>query len=107
MVESLPPLTLDALLVDLDNPTLTAYVYIGEEKDPGWNIAISAERIIPAVRAYRASPPTASAVRKQFGVTAATVGIVFGYGRDVKASLTKARAEDALTVFNAIWDSDR
>jgi hypothetical protein len=106
MAESLPPLTLDHLLTDLDNPTLTAYVYIGAEKDDGWAIALAAERMISQVRVYRVGPDDASAVRKQFAVSPATVGVVFGFARDVKNAFTKAKAEDALIVFNAIWDSD-
>ena len=106
MAESLPPLTLTDLLADLDNPTLTAYVFIGAEKDAGWKIALAAERMISAVRVYRIAPEIAAAVREQFDVTGGTVGIVFGFGRDVKDALTKAKAEDALKVFNAIWDSD-
>jgi hypothetical protein len=106
MAESLPPLTLDGLLADLDNPTLTAYVYIGAAGDDGWAIAQAAERMIAAVRVYRVAAENAAAVRREFDLKPSMVGIVFGFRRDVKNTFTKAKAEDALAVFNAIWDSD-
>lgn len=106
MAEVLPPMTLDHLLTDLDNPHFTGYVYIGADDD-GWKVAIGAQDFIPAVRVYRASTKAAAEVRKQFGATAKQVGIVFGWKRDVFRKLTQAQADDALTVMNAIWDAQQ
>ncbi|MCC7014654.1 MAG: hypothetical protein IT454_18985 [Planctomycetes bacterium] len=106
MAESLPPLTLAALLQALANPSFTAYAYIGGEKDRGWSIAKAAEKMIPNVRVYRIAPSEASAARSEFGASPSIVGIVFGFGLDVTDKLNAKAAEDALRVFNAIWDSD-
>src|SRR5262245_44457578 len=100
------PMSLDELLTELDDPAFTAYVCIAADGELAWKIALGAQKMIPNVRSYRVAPSDAAPVRKEFGVPSSTVGLVFGYGRDVKFKLTKAKADDALTVFNAIWDSD-
>lgn len=107
MAESLPPLTLDDLLTDLDNPHFSGYVYIGKAADKGWAVAIGAQDFIPAVRVYRADPKVADEVRAEFDAAKKDVGLVFGWKRDVKRKLTQAETEDALTVMNAIWDSQK
>lgn len=104
MAEVLPPMTVEHLLEDLDNPHFTGYVYIGKD-DAGWAVAIGAQDFIPALRVYRADPKVADEVRAEFGAAKKDVGLVFGWKRKVFRKLAQADCEDALTVMNAIWDS--
>ncbi len=107
MVNSLPPLSLAELVAEIEDPTFTSYVYIGAGSDKGWGIAKGAQKMIANVRVFRVAPAQGAEVRAEFSVPPSTVGIVFGFGRDVTARLNQATADDALKVFEAIWASDQ
>lgn len=105
MAETLPPLTLDGLRDALRNPNFRSYVYIGNESDTGWKLAISAQRMLPSLRVYCAKPSEANAVLAMFNVPADRVGIVFGWGDVPKRMLSAAEAADFYTLTQAIQDA--
>jgi hypothetical protein len=106
MAETLPPLTIQGLEEALANPNFKAYVYIGNAQDTGWALAISAQRMLAAVRVYLVTTKAlADTVRQHFEVAPDSVGIVFGWELDVRHQLSKAEAEDFLTVAKAIADA--
>lgn len=103
MSDTLPPMTLAGLKEDLANPHYSAYVYIGDEADDGWALALAAQGMIPALRVYRvADRDSAKAVRDEFEVPKTHLAAVFGYGIKVHSTLTRAKAEDYLTMTQAI-----
>lgn len=102
MAEVLPPMTVKQLLVHLDNPNFSAYVYIGLDQDKGWGVALFAQQLVPALRVYRADTAVAAELRGQFQVDESAVGIVFGWKREIGDRLSKTKAGNAMTVIQAI-----
>ncbi len=102
MAETLPPMTIEQLRNALENPHFRSYVYIGNETDVGWRMAIAAQKILPALRVYRVAMSMAKVVRSEFTVPDICVGIIFGWTTDIKRTLAAAEAEDFLTLTEAI-----
>ena len=104
MPEMLPPLTFADLKNALGNPGFTVYVYIGGEKDEGWEVANDAFGLMPAMRIYlvKDRAEIAPLLKGQPGTVRA---IVFGYTKNPKQFLTKTQAEDLKVVTRAIADA--
>ena len=95
--------SLEQLTAALTNPNFTSYVYIGTEQDRGWKLAIAAQKMLPALRVYCVTNPAVAAqVRTNFNAQPPYVGIVFGWGSEVKDRLLPAQADDYLTLTQAI-----
>jgi hypothetical protein len=105
MAEELPPLTVEDLIDALANPNFKAYVYIGSADDDAWQLAISAQKMLAAVRVYLVTEPLEAAVRKKFKIAPSFAGIVFGWELDIKKKLTQDEADDFLTLTQAIADA--
>ena len=102
MAESLPPLKLTELKKDLDNPNFSDYLYIGNEKDKGWSVAMFAHGVIPALRVFRIDPSVEAEVRKELKLDGTSLGIVFGWKPILREQLSKTVAENAMTVVKKI-----
>ena len=102
MAETLPPLTTDDIKNYLNDDSFTVYLYIGNKKDKGWKIAMLAYGAIPSLRIY---------LVKDIGLIREWVGdknpkgVVFGYDDIPRVFLNKAQAEDAIKVFDAIYEA--
>jgi hypothetical protein len=105
MAETLPPMTLDELNTALDNPHFSTYVYIGAENDKGWKMALAIFKLLPALRIYRVASSSAATIRQTFNVPNTHVGVVFGWDREVKETLTKAKSTDFFAVSSAITNA--
>src|SRR2546425_3226848 len=52
---TLVPVTTDAFKNDLVNPIIKVYVYIGQESDAGWKVALLAAGMLPDFNPYLAT----------------------------------------------------
>lgn len=105
MAETLPPMTFAELMKDLENEFFRSYVYIGGVDDIGWKNARVAQKTLPALRVYCAIEGEVIAkIKSTFNVPNTHVGIVFGWGTDVKKTLAKSDAEDFLKLTLAITE---
>jgi len=101
MADSLSPSKTDDIEKYLNDNSFTVYLYIGNKKDKGWKIALLAYGAIPKLRVY---------LIKNIGLIRKWVkeknprGVVFGYDDKPTSFLNKAQTEDAIKVFNAIYE---
>ncbi len=102
MAESLPPLTADDVEKDLQNPTFSAYIYIGAEADRGWQVAQVAFGLLPRLRIYRAAQP---GLVSRWLHDQTNRGIVFGFDAQPKRELSQADTDDVVAVLNAVNDA--
>ena len=104
MAETMPPLTVKQLDDSLNNPHFRSYIFIGEENDTGWKMAITAQKTVPALRVYCIGKVREEDVRRKYNVPEPYVGIIFGWDSDIKKMLTKEETEDFLTIIESITE---
>jgi hypothetical protein len=102
MAETVPPLTADDIERDLINPTFAAYLYVGEETDPGWENAEIAFGLIPRLSIYLIKDRPA--IAKWVG-NKKPAGVVFGWDDKVSRFLNAKEAADLKTVVLAIQEA--
>jgi hypothetical protein len=98
-METVPPLTEADLEQDLLNDTYSAYFYIGEETDVGWENAEIAFGLIPRLRIFLIKD--ISQITKWIG-RKRPAGVVFGWKDDLHKLLTQTEADDLKTVLQEI-----
>ena len=99
MAESIPPLTTNDVEKDINNPTFSVYIYIGQDTDSGWENAQIVFGLLPRLRIYRAAQGN---VVSKWLSDASKRGIVFGFDPEPRRLLSQAEADDLKAVLNAI-----
>ena len=72
---TLVPVTADVFKNDLVNPIIKVYVYIGQESDAGWKVALLAAGMLPDLNPYLA---TEIDILRDWVPVGNPKGIVFG-----------------------------
>ncbi|MEX2381383.1 MAG: hypothetical protein WD490_03290 [Opitutales bacterium] len=102
MAELAPPLTKEDILANLQNPTFSVYLHIGQAGDEGWANAEIVADLLARLRIYLV---TDQSIVAEWAGDEDPAGIAFGWGESVFQRLSLDETNDLKTVLNAIRDA--